>query len=118
MKNVQVIDGAINSAFSIYSIPNDAFRLLFPESGQDIEFIEDAIVRLGQKRVGNLMKYTWNSRLQKSKVRGIHGTLFIGLLDRKPQYPSKRETDLDNLQIQKTARGLVATRFLSGAKPA
>jgi hypothetical protein len=36
MKNIQVIDGALNSTFSIFQATDEEFALLFPEAGQDI----------------------------------------------------------------------------------
>ncbi len=38
-KNVQVIDGAQNSTYGIFAACKDDFEKIFPESGQDIEFI-------------------------------------------------------------------------------
>jgi hypothetical protein len=101
MKNVQIIDDATNCSYSIYSIPDDAFRSLFPQPGQDVEFLEDAIGRLGEKSVGDIMRFTWKSRVEKSNVSGIHGTLFVGMLHRKRLYPNKAETDLDDGETQK-----------------
>jgi hypothetical protein len=101
MKNIQIIDDAVNCSYSIYSIPDDAFQMLFPKPGQDIEFLEDAIDRLGQKSVGDIMKFTWTSRLPKASVRGIHGTLFVGMLERKRFYPHKTEADMDDGEFQK-----------------
>jgi len=43
-KNIQVIDGAINCHYPIYSIEEEYFNLIFP-NGQDIEFIEDFIAQ-------------------------------------------------------------------------
>jgi hypothetical protein len=100
MKNVQIIDGATNSSFSIYSIPDAIFDHLFPMPGQDIEFIEDVVRRVGEKLAGELMKSTWGSRKEKSHVNGIHGTLFIGLENRRSLYPNKRESDLDDPTVR------------------
>src|SRR5579871_5330834 len=52
-KNIQVIDGAENCTYSVYATNAEAFREMFPD-GQDIEFADDLIVRLGQKRAGVL----------------------------------------------------------------
>ncbi|HEV2328558.1 MAG TPA: hypothetical protein VGY56_07200 [Verrucomicrobiae bacterium] len=106
MKNVQIIDSAINGSFSIYAIPDEIFQQLFPEDGQDIEFLGDAVRRLGEKRVGELMKYTWHSRQEKCEVKGIHGTLFMDMEGRKVFYPNKKESDLDNREIQRKTRGI------------
>lgn len=104
MKNIQIIDGAVNCSFSIYAIPDRVFKSFFPMRGQDIEFIEDVIRRLGEKQAGELVKYTWNSRLEKSQANGIHGTLFFQMENRKVFYPNKRESDLDDPAIQRSVR--------------
>jgi len=104
MKNIQIIDGAINCTFSIFGIPDSVFQELFPGENQDVEFLEDVVARLGEVRVGELMKYTWQSRLDKRHAHGIDGTLFIDLLGRKKFYPNKKESDLDNPHIQTKIR--------------
>lgn len=96
MKNIQVIDGAMNCAYSIYSVTEEEFKFLFPEPGQDIEFIEDVIERSGDERVGKVMMPVWKRGwVEKTEVRGIHGTLFYELSWKKKFYPTKRETDFD-----------------------
>jgi hypothetical protein len=106
MKNIQIIDRAENGSFSIYTTPDHIFQQLFPQSGQDVEFLEDVIDRIGKKKTGELIKYTWNSRQEKSEVQGIHGTLFMDMNNRKVFYPNKKESDLDNPEIQKNIRGI------------
>ncbi len=81
---------------------------LFPSKGQDITFLEDVIDSLEEERVGKLMKLTWNSRVDKPKVRGIHGTLFIGLRARSTFYPTRREADMDRAEVQNAIRGIPA----------
>ena len=93
MKNVQLIDGAANCAYDIFAISDDDFALLFPEPGQDIEFAEDFFVRLGDE-AARVYSCLWHTRLDKSKVNGIHGTLFCGLEQKKKFYPSKRESEM------------------------
>ena len=106
MKNIQIIDDAVNGSFSIYSIPNRVFQQLFPQPGQDVEFIEDVVRRVGEKKAGELMKYTWNSRQEKYSLNGLHGTLFIRMANRKVFYPNKMESHLDIPEIQKHIRGI------------
>ena len=52
MKNIQVIDGASNCSYDIYAVTEEEFHVLFPDAGQDIEFIEDAIDRIGDDELG------------------------------------------------------------------
>ena len=91
MKNIQVIDGAINCFYPIYQISNAAFRALFPGEGQTIEFAEDFFSRLPRKQAEAVFASLWGKPLEKSSVEGIHGTLFCGLLIKKEFYPSKTE---------------------------
>ena len=49
MKSIQVIDGADNCAYDVFSISDKSFEKIFPD-GQDIEFIKDLIHRLGENR--------------------------------------------------------------------
>lgn len=50
MKYIQIIDGAQNCGYWIYGITDDLFEEIFPEKGQDIEFIDDFIDRVGEKK--------------------------------------------------------------------
>ena len=40
MKNIQIIDGAINCVYDIFEATDDEFKLIFP-AGQDIAFIDE-----------------------------------------------------------------------------
>jgi hypothetical protein len=89
MKYIQVIDGALNCAYHIYSVTDEEFRILFPEPGQDIEFIEDAIERVGEENLAFLSN-VWRRRVNKPDAMGVHGTLFYGLTYKKKYYPTKK----------------------------
>jgi hypothetical protein len=95
MKNILVIDGALNCAYDIYASTHETFKEIFPKKGQDIEFIDDFIARVGKKRAIKLLKPLWAMRQEKRRVRGIHGTLFYQLSFKKEFYPNKRDDDLD-----------------------
>jgi hypothetical protein len=58
MKNIQVINGANNCSYDIFAVTDDEFKILFPDPGpgQDIEFIEDAIARVGENKLGAIMR--------------------------------------------------------------
>lgn len=101
MKNVQIIDGAINCAYSVYQMSDESFQAIFPDPGQDIEFIEDFIGRIGETQAGQILNPVWKQRVEKSNANGIHGTLFFELPDKKKFYPTKRESDLDRPQDEK-----------------
>lgn len=98
MKNIQVIDGAINCSYDVYSVSERDFLVIFPAPNQDIEFIEDVVERLGEDEAGKLVMRATSprKRVEKCRVNGIHGTLFFQLADVKKRfYPNKREKDLD-----------------------
>lgn len=95
MKNVQVIDGADNCAYDIFSISDEQFLILFPEKGQNIEFVEDVIERLGDEVATATLRGLWERPCPKSTVQGIHGTLFFQLAGKRQYYPSKQEADLN-----------------------
>ena len=43
MKNIQVVDGAVNCEFPIYVTTNEEFWMIFPGIDQDLEIVEDFI---------------------------------------------------------------------------
>ncbi len=91
MKNIQVIDGAQNSEYAIYAVTEEEFALIFPEEGQNVEFIEDLIERLGEDKADEVFEHVWERRVDKLDVVGIHGTLFYELLEKKEYYPTKND---------------------------
>ncbi len=93
MKNIQVIDGAINCAYDVYATTEEEFLKIFPEQGQDIQFIED--IRASED-VKQVLARIWKKRLNKSEINGIHGTLFYELTEKKQFYPNKQELDITN----------------------
>ncbi len=77
------------------------FAKVFPGPGQDVEFIDDVMDRLGETEAIRILSSIWHRRIDKPDVRGIHGTLFYGLDFKKPFYPNKRETDFDDGELQR-----------------
>jgi len=54
MKNIQIIDGAINSVFEIYQVTDKVFQLIFPKDS-DVAFQSDVDQVLKKiKRQSNL----------------------------------------------------------------
>lgn len=95
MKNVQVVDGAVNCTYSIYAFTDEQFSMIFPGPGQDIEFIEDVRGRLDRAALDKPFKDVWTRLIQKPDVMGIHGTLFYELEeDKRWVYPTKSELDV------------------------
>jgi hypothetical protein len=93
MKNIQVIDGALNCTYDIFAATDEEFGLIFP-SGADIEFISDFIDRAGEDTAGEVARSLWKRRLDKKSISGIHGTLFYELDFKKKYYPTKKEAEM------------------------
>jgi hypothetical protein len=93
MKNIQVVDGAVNCAYDVYSTTEEDFLKIFSAPGQDIQFIED--IR-DDVEIQQILSRMWKRRLNKPEINGIHGTLFYELIDKKQFYPNKQESDLTN----------------------
>jgi hypothetical protein len=91
MKNIQVIDGAINCAYDVYAATEEEFLKIFPILGQDIQFIEDIV---HDEDVKKSLAQIWQRRLNKPEIDGIHGTLFYRLTDKKRFYPNRQDSDL------------------------
>jgi hypothetical protein len=97
VKNVQFIDGALNCSYDVFACEEADFRLLFPGEGQDIEFIEDVIERMGDDAAGEIILRVSQNELNKPEIAGIHGTMFFDLIHKKKFYPRKIASDLDAL---------------------
>ena len=93
-KNIQVVDGADNCEYPIYSASLKDFMQIFPDEGQDIEFAEDFFARVGRRRAGAISMRLWPARVDKKTINGIHGTLFYQLGFKKKYYPTKRESEM------------------------
>jgi hypothetical protein len=94
VKHMQVIDGAVNTAYSICLVDDADFALIFPEVGQDVEFVEDLVERVGKVMAGKIVRRSTTRRIHKQRAMGIDGTLFFELLEKKPYYPTKRDSDI------------------------
>jgi len=76
MKNIQVIDGAVNSVYDIFSATDDEFSLIFPD-GQDIAFIDEVYSRGNSRELDRAFENIWKRRIAKRDAMGIHGLLFL-----------------------------------------
>ena len=79
MKNIQVIDAAMNCTFSIFQATDDEFALIFPEPGQDVQYAEDIADLPRQELVNAAVSAIWERPIRKRDAAGIHGTLFYQL---------------------------------------
>ena len=110
MKNVQIIDGAINATFSVFQASEEEFEAIFP-NGRDMEFIEDFIQRIGERNADTILSAIWERPILKRDAQGLHGTLFYGWADRREHYPStKREVDWNEDAINNAQRRLFRTK--------
>ncbi len=93
MKNVQVIDGALNSTFEIYQVSDEVFRIMFPDDS-DIAFLDEVEERF--KQIGyddRIWDTVYKDRVDKKQVAGIHGTLHLtGSYGSKSSFPNRKES--------------------------
>ncbi|MGJ3699605.1 hypothetical protein [Variovorax sp. AFSI2.2] len=96
MKNIQVIDGAVNCVYDIFAATDEEFALIFPD-GQDIAFIDEVYGRGGDEATLNsAFEALWARRVVKAQAMGIHGLLFYELDEKKPFYPTRRDEEAEN----------------------
>ncbi len=93
MKNIQVIDSGENCTYDIFQATDEEFALIFPDE-TDIEFIEDFIARVDEEIAIKTLDPIWERRLDKKNIKGIHGTLFYDLEDKKKYYPTKKDAEM------------------------
>ena len=82
MKNIQVIDGAENSAYDIFAATEEEFALIFP-AGQDVAFIDEVMAREPEQQLDEAFSRIWQRRVPKRDAIGIHGLLFYELAHKK-----------------------------------
>lgn len=95
MKNIQVIDGAVNCVYDIFQATEEEFNEIFP-AGQDIAFIDEVLAADKVGKLDAVFSAIWTRRITKSKANGIHGTLFYELEEKKPFYPTRRDEEAIN----------------------
>lgn len=108
MKNIQIIDSAVNATFSVFQATDEEFAAVFPD-GRDMELVEDLIERLGEDVAGSVLTPIWGRPILKRDALGIHGTLFYDNEQRRDHIPpSKREVDWDSGSVNQAQRDLFA----------
>lgn len=93
MKNIQIIDGSVNSIFEIYCVDEDIFQVIFPED-RDIAFIDDlkSYLNYERKEIQEFWSRVYGNRVDKKKVIGIHGTLHLqGSYCESVYFPNRKE---------------------------
>ena len=95
MKNIQIIDGAQNCVYDIFSATDEEFALLFPD-GTDIGFIDEIYAGGDQRSLDVAFKSIWQRRVKKAEAHGIPGIIFYELEEKKAYYPTRRDEEATN----------------------
>jgi hypothetical protein len=95
VKNIQVIDGAINSVYDIFEATDDEFNLIFP-TGQDIAFIDEVYANGSSEELDRAFEAIWKRRVPKKQANGIHGLLFYELEVKEAYYPTRKDEEAIN----------------------
>lgn len=93
-RNIQIIDGAENCVYDVFSASQADFDILFSE-GTDIAFI-DEIEAKAKGDLGKVLERLWSHPVQKMSAMGIHGIIFFGLENKKKYYPDRRDSTARN----------------------
>jgi hypothetical protein len=109
MKNIHIIDGALNCTFSLFQVTDEEFALLFPEPQQVIQYAEDLGSLVHQQEIDAALEQIWQRPIRKQDAYGIHGTLFYELERYKKWYREKREDAVNPLAINQAQRNLFKT---------
>ena len=92
MKNIQVIDGAVNCVYDVFAATEEEFAEIFP-NGEDVAFIDEVYAKGRPEVLEHAFNAIWLRRVPKHRVQGIHGTLFYELEVKKPYYPTRRDEE-------------------------
>lgn len=95
MKNIQVIDGAVNSVYDIFQATAAEFEMIFPV-GTDVAFIGEVLERHPEEELDAIFAEIWKRRIPKKDAIGIHGILFYELESKKQFYPTRRDEEAVN----------------------
>jgi hypothetical protein len=106
VKNIQIIDGAVNAIFSIFQATDDEFAIIFP-GGRDMEIAVELLERIGQEEGDRVLTAIWDRPVLKRDALGIQGTLFYDAGERREFLPtSMREVDWDERFVNEAQRRL------------
>lgn len=110
MKNILIVDGAMNATFSVFQATDDEFTTLFP-NGEEMDVIEDVIERVGEAASEPIFNRIWNCPILKTETYGIHATIIYDDPSRRYYLPSsRREIDWDDGSINEAQRQLFRSR--------
>lgn len=110
MKNILMVDGAMNATFSVFQATDEEFATLFP-NGEEMDVVEDVITRTGEDIAEGIFNRVWQRPILKSEVHGIHATLIWDDPSRRNYLPlSRREIDWDDSSINEAQRQLFRSK--------
>lgn len=95
MKNIQIIDGAINCVYDIFSATDEEFAIIFPNN-TDVAFIDEIILANKKSKIDTIFNNIWKRRIKKSEAQGIHGIIFYQLEEKKAYYPTRKDEEAIN----------------------
>ena len=89
MKNVQVIDASDDCPYNIYAVTEDVFGSIF-DDGTSVQFLESLTEQIGEEKTKAIVDLIEAGKIARDEVRGIHGLLFFGLIERSIYFPTRR----------------------------
>jgi hypothetical protein len=95
VKNIQIIDGAVNCVYDIFVAEDEEFSMIFPV-GTDIAFIDEVYKNGDIDLLDSVFNRIWSRRIEKSEANGIHGIIFYELEKKKIYYPNRLDRDAIN----------------------
>ncbi|HEU4852575.1 MAG TPA: hypothetical protein VFT37_10530 [Telluria sp.] len=95
MKNIQIIDGAVNAVYDIFSATDEEFALIFP-GDTDIAFINEVYARGDKATLDVAFNNIWGRRIKKRDANGIHGIVFYELDAKSIYYPTRKDEEAIN----------------------
>jgi hypothetical protein len=95
MRNIQIIDGAVNCVYDIFAATEEEFCIIFPGE-TDVAFIDEVYKFNDPIVLDGIFSSIWKRRIKKSEVNGIHGILFYELDFKKRFYPTRKDEEAVN----------------------
>jgi hypothetical protein len=92
MKNIQIIDGALNCVYDIFQATESEFNLIF-KNGTNIMFSDELDNGI---EVEKAFENIWARRIPKDTAMGIHGTIFYQMEHKKEYYPTRKDEEAKN----------------------
>ncbi len=95
MKNIQVIDGAVNCVYDIFVATDEEFALIFPNN-TDIAFIDEIYLNRDEQALNAAFNNIWKRPIKKRDATGIHGIIFYEHAEKKVYYPTRKDDEAIN----------------------